>query len=127
MTLRWNDALNTVLAAGAVAVTAEVTQGWSWPLLSGYRAGVIALTLIGFGMCAVGGYAYDSMKFGPYAVGAGALGVTALGLVIYGLIAATETAVVALAAVIVALWVVTTIRHALIPSEPRFERKEALT
>lgn len=119
MALRLNDAVNTLLAALAVGVTLALTQGWSWPLLGDYRAGIVALTLIGFAMCAVGGYSWTSMKFGPYAAVAGGLGIVALGLVVYGLIAATETALVALATVIVVLWFITTLRHSVTAAQPR--------
>jgi hypothetical protein len=117
MQLTWRDGAATVLAALVVAVLAAVTQAWSWPLLGDYRSGVIALTILGFAMCAVGlqvaeGSAGESFKR-PLMVLGSALGVAALTLVITGLIFATGTLFVALAIVILALWFVTTIDHAL--------------
>jgi hypothetical protein len=116
MKLRLNDAMSTVLAAGAVLVTMAVTQGWSWPLLSSYRAGAIALGLIGIAMCATGS-STAQLRFGGYAILAGGLGILALVLVVYGLIAATETALLSLTAVLLALWLITTIRHMTQPAD----------
>src|SRR5690349_25146667 len=45
------DFIGAVLAAAAVVVAIAVTYGWGWPLLSDYRAGTVALGVIGISMC----------------------------------------------------------------------------
>lgn len=116
MRLTLRDGATTVLAAFAILVTLAVTQAWSWPLLGGYRAGVIALTIIGLGMCTVGGVGSKAPS-APFVAIVSLLGVAALTLIIVGLIVGTEALFVALAAVLVAMWFVTTVDHAL-PGTP---------
>jgi hypothetical protein len=114
MQLTWRDGAATVLAALVVAVMLALTQAWSWPLLGDYRAGVVALTIIGFGMCATGAGAMQASAFRqPFTIVASLLGVVALGLVVLGLIYATQTLFVALGITLLALWVVTTVDHVL--------------
>jgi hypothetical protein len=118
MQLTWRDGVATVLAALVLTVLVAVTQAWSWPLLGDYRSGVIALTILGFLGCTVGlqvaeGSPAESFKRPPMIAGS-VLGVAALVLFIAGLIWATETLFVALAIVLLTLWVVTTLDHAVV-------------
>ncbi len=118
MQLTWRDGAATVLAALVVAVLLAVTQAWSWPLLGDYRAGVVALTILGFGMCTAGLRVTEASAFTqPLTIVGSVLGVTALGLVIFGLIFGTQALFVALAITVLALWLVTTIDHAM-PAAP---------
>jgi hypothetical protein len=113
MQLTWRDGAATILAALVVAVLLAVTQAWAWPLLGDYRFGVIALTILGFTMCTVGLRATDASAFKqPFMVVGSVLGVVALGLVIFGLIFATQALFAALAITLLALWIVTTVDHA---------------
>jgi hypothetical protein len=111
------DFVGSMLAAAAVAVTLAVTNGWGWPLLGDYRAGTIALAVIGFAMCSAASDYSTVRGTQPLVVLAAILGVAALALMIGGLIWATATIFVWFAAVIVALWFVTTLRHAITPRE----------
>jgi hypothetical protein len=115
MKVWFKDATATLLAALAAVVALAVINGWGWPLLSGYRAGTIALAVIGFGMCTVGSDYSTVRGLDPFVLIAGLLGVTALGLAIAGLIWATATLFVWLAVTILLLWLVTTVRHLLTP------------
>ncbi len=118
MRLTWRDGAATVLAALVVLVLLAVTQAWSWPLLGDYRAGVVALTIIGFGMCTAGLGVTEASAFKqPLTIVGSVLGVAALGLVILGLIFATQALFVGLAITVLALWLVTTIDHAM-PAAP---------
>lgn len=113
MQLTWRDGAATVLAALVVVVLLAVTQAWSWPLLGDYRAGVIALTIIGFYMCIVGMGATEASAFKqPLMIIGSLLGVAALGLIVFGLIFATQGLFVVLAITLLALWIVTTVDHA---------------
>ncbi len=121
MRLRWRDGAATLLAALVVIVTLAVSQAWSWPLLNSFRAGVIALAIIGIGMCTAGGMrSTETPSFTPFVAIVSVLGVAALALIIFGLIAGTQAPVVALAVVLVAMWFVTTMDHALAgtPGQP---------
>ena len=113
MKVSFKDATATLLAALAALVALAVVNGWGWPLLGGYRAGTIALGVIGFGMCAVGSDYSTVRGLDPFVVVAGLLGVAALGLAIAGLIWSTATLFVWLAVTILLLWLVTTVRHIL--------------
>jgi hypothetical protein len=116
MKISFKDATATVLAALAALVALAVINDWGWPLLSGYRAGTIALGVIGFGMCTVGSDYSTVHGPDPFVVVAGLLGVAALGLAIAGLIWATGALFVWLAVTILLLWLVTTVRHVLTPA-----------
>jgi hypothetical protein len=113
MKVSYKDATATVLAALAALVALAVINGWGWPLLSGFRAGTIALGVIGFGMCVIGSDYSTVRGLDPFVAVAGLLGVAVLGLVIAGLIWATATLLVWLAVTILLLWLVTTVRHVL--------------
>ena len=116
MKVSFKDATATLLAALAALVALAVVGGWGWPLLTGYRAGTIALAVIGFGMCTIGSDYSKVRGLDPFVVVAGLLGVAALGLVIAGLIWATATLFVWLAVTILLLWLVATVRHVLTPA-----------
>lgn len=106
-----------VLMGAATAVMLAVTQGWGWPLLGSYRTGTLVLFVIGQGMCVGGaGDVMTSKKGGAYVVTMSTIGVGALILMIVGLITASSVAFVSLWGVILAMWVVTTIRHAIQPA-----------
>ncbi len=115
--MRFNskDLVGGLLAAAAVLVALDVTNGWGWPLLGDYRAGTIALGVIGFAMCGAASDYSTVRSPNPLIILAGILGVAALGLLIGGLIWATATLFMWLAGVIVALWAVSTLRHVITP------------
>jgi hypothetical protein len=114
MQLTRRDGAATILAAFVVAVLLAVTQAWSWPLLGGYRSGVVVLAILGLAMCPVGIRATGAAEFKqPLMIIGSVLGVVALGLVMLGLIFATQALFVALAIALLALWLVTTVDHAM--------------
>jgi len=123
MRLTWRDGAATILAALVVAVLLALTQSWSWPLLGDYRAGVVALAIIGFLMCSVGLRASGMDDFKqPLMIVASVLGVGTLGLIVFGLILPTEAIFVALGIMLLALWVLTTVDHALPAGSERIMR-----
>ncbi len=115
MRLTTKDVVGGMLAAAATLVALAVINGWGWPLLGDYRAGTIALGVIGFAMCGAASDYRSVRSPNPLIILAGILGLAALGLLIGGLIWATATLFVWLAAVIVALWAVSTLRHVITP------------
>jgi len=117
MKLSFRDGIGTALAAAAVYVVLDITNSWGFLFFGGYRAGVIALAVIGVAMCAFGSDYSTVRGVQPLVVVAGILGVAALVLMIAGLVWATAPLFVWLGAVIVALWAVTTVRHLVTPQD----------
>ncbi len=117
MSLTSRDFVGTLFAGAAVLVGAAVINDWGWPLLGDYRAGTIALAVIGFAMCGTGSD-YSTVRWShPLVLLASALGLAALALIVAGLIWATVEVFFWLAAVIVALWMTTTLRHLITPRD----------
>jgi hypothetical protein len=115
MSFTSRDFVGTLLAGAAVLVGAAVINDWGWPLLGDYRVGTIALAVIGVAMCGTGSD-YSTVRWShPLVIVASALGFAALGLIVAGLIWATADVFFWLAAVIVALWMTTTVRHLITP------------
>jgi peptidoglycan/LPS O-acetylase OafA/YrhL len=111
MRLTFKDAIGAMLAALVVLVFLDFTYAWGWPLLGDYRAGVVALAVIGFAMCATASD-YSEVRWpDPLIAIAAVLGIAAAALIVAGLIWATQALFEWLAVVIVALWLVATIRH----------------
>jgi hypothetical protein len=114
MRLTGKDAVATMLAGLAVLVVLAVTEGWGWPLLGSPRAGVLALGVIGVGMCASGSRVGEQTSMrDPFIAVAMVLGIGSLVLIVLGLIVGSEALLVTLGATILALWLVTTLRHAI--------------
>lgn len=121
MHLTWRDGIASALGLLGAVVVLAVLQGWGWPLLGSYRAGVIALAAIGVPMCLIGAYPFwDSVAFrqprlilrDPFLTVAAVLGFAAATTLVVGLVTGTELPFVSLAALMGALWIVATIRHA---------------
>jgi len=114
MRLTWKDGVTTLLAVAVVLVTMSVVQGWDWPLLGSYRAGTVALVVLGMGMCATGGSTIQSFSMrNPYVATTSILGGLALAFAIWALVSNTEEPFVALAVDTVLLWLVSTMHHAI--------------
>ena len=120
MRLTWRDGVAALFAVVVGLTTLAVTQDWGWPLLGSYRAGIIALALVGVPMCLIGGYAFwDSPAFrhpqlilkDPFLTTAAALGLVAVAVLVVGLITGTQAPFVALAGVMGLLWILTTTHH----------------
>ena len=124
MKLTYRDAITTALAGLVVAVTLAVNQGWAWPMLGSPRAGIIAVGILGVAMCSIGTRSEDmatkeALVHHPGMIVGSALGAVTLVLLIAGLIAGTEALLMVIASVMVLLWAVATIRHAVTHAEPR--------
>lgn len=117
MRLTWRDGATSILAVLVALVALAGTQGWGWPLLGSDRSEIAVLGVLGYGMCHAAGTpnAFLSMK-GGYRTLMSVLGAAALLIVIVGLIWPSETWVVLLAADLLLLWVVATVRHGVRPA-----------
>ncbi len=107
MVITWKDAATTALAVATGALAYAKYQGWQ-NFLMGPRVGVLALGLIGIGMCAVGASPGLSQIWG---IGLSVLGAIALVIVLLGLITGSKLLFFALAADILVLWLLSTARH----------------
>jgi len=107
MTLTYRDGITTALAGAVVLVATRV---------DGPRLAVGALAVLGITMCAVGTRSEDmatraELARRPAMIAGTILGSIALALIVVGLIVGSPAIVAALAAVLVAAWVVATLRH----------------
>ncbi|GII06012.1 hypothetical protein [Planobispora takensis] len=125
MRLTWKDAVATAVAGVNVAVYAAFLQGADLPVISGVRGATATILVLGLvGGCALS--AADELYGGErtpatrlFTVVASLLGVTALVAGIIGLVAASEVALAVLFYATIALWLISTLRHALgIPGAP---------
>ena len=121
MHVTWRDGVATTLGLLGGIVVLAVVQGWNWPVLDSYRAGVLALAAIGIPMCLVGAYPFwDSVAFrqprlilrDPFLTIAAVLGFAAAIALVVGLVTGTELPFVSLAVLMGVLWLVATVRHA---------------
>lgn len=112
MSLTWKDGITTLLAFLVAGLYfARTTSGMQLSLISdGYRWAIIALAVIGIGMCSFSSPATTSGT-NMFIVLAGILGVSALILIIYGLVTGAKIAFTLLAMTILSLWLIATVRH----------------
>ena len=116
MRLTWKDAAATIVVLAGLALALSVTQGWSWPLMNGVRAGIIALGVTGIVACSVSGWTDEGEGFyrSPFFVLGAILGVFLLGIAIVGLFVATMPYLAWMMAAFAAIWLVTLV-HRLLP------------
>ncbi len=120
MRLSWRDALATLIVLVGLAFALAVTQGWSWPLMNGVRAGIIALGLAGILACSASGWAQDAQEEGPsfyrtpFFIGGALLGTFLLIVGIVGLFANTMVFLAWMMAAFALLWLLTLV-HRLMP------------
>lgn len=127
MYLTWRDAVATAFMALVAVVTVAVAQSWGWPLLGSYRMGVVALFVLAQPICRTGGAQFWTSEAirhprvvlgDPFILVTMLLGVAATILVVVGVVLGTRVPFVALAVVMGAMWVLTTVRH-MVEAAPR--------
>lgn len=125
MSLTWKDARTTVFVAGAVTVYALAVTGTAF---QGMSIRVVTAIVLGLGMaaCMSNGdhvavvYAVGQERRVPmaYVVIVSTLGGVALGAGVIALVAANEAMLATLGAAVIALWVISTVRHAMAAQPP---------
>jgi hypothetical protein len=116
MYLTRRDLVGTLVTALIVLVYVANTQGWWY--LGDNRAAGITMLVIGFAGCPLAARVEDEkLRSAPFVV-LGALGVLAFALGIVAIVTAEQWALLALTLVVVALWLGTTLRHAVTPVRP---------
>jgi hypothetical protein len=115
MSLSIKDAISTILAAAAAGILYVQMQNLSTPLLSSNRLAALALLIIGAVTCAVGNQAPNQAfsKSNPTLMIISILAVLSLVAAAWALITGSQIMVVALAVIILVMWLVTTLRHSL--------------
>lgn len=121
MRLTWRDGVAALFAVVVGLITVAVTREWGWPLLGSYRAGIVALALVGVPMCLIGGYAFwDSPAFrhprlilkDPFLTAAAALGLVAVAVLVVGVDHRDPGALCRPGRGHGGLWILTTTHHA---------------
>lgn len=136
MGLSWRDGIATLLVAAATAVTVAVANGWNWLYIGDARAGIVAVFVLGFAACVVGGgpaWIFAGARRGgmwggrttpgqetmwsggiwsPFFFIAGGLGALVFVLMFIGVIVNSMALLFWSTVLVVAIWFVTTIHHA---------------
>jgi subtilisin family serine protease len=95
-------------------VTLAVLGEWGWPLLGGVRTGAAAVLLVSIGMCAVGNAdAGQPTMHDPYVRTMAGIGVAILAAAVVALITGSEVSLLVETGLVLTMWVVSTVRHAL--------------
>jgi len=139
MRLTWKDGIATLLVAGVVTLYAAFSAGAAVPLFGSARMIAGAALVLGLGACIAGGDVAPTDAPGgtqttPRDRWMAIMGVFGLGAFVSGLIvliAANEVALAVLIGLVAAMWLATTVRHALRKAprpkvhapQPRVERK----
>ena len=111
MSLHWKDAGTALLTAGVVTLSLAAAYEW-WSFLT-VRKSIAGMLLLGVGACALGAYNTNNLP-ALYSVAMGALIVAAGVTALLGFIFGNKIYAVVLAVLIGLLWLVSTIRHAII-------------
>jgi hypothetical protein len=117
MRLTWKDAICTVVMAAIVVIYIAFLNSTTAWLISSARGTAAAVLVLGcVGGCAMGAAAeqYQGKQARAYRSFASALGATALVAGVIALITASTVALAILVAATLALWLVATVRHAVI-------------
>jgi hypothetical protein len=121
MRLTWHDAVATVLVAAATALYLAFRAGVDAAFVSGPRVLAVVVFVLGVSACAAGGGgvvpadAHDAQTAWTRAFGVH--GAIAFVLMLLVLITANTGLLAVLTGLVVLLWLVTTVRHAIMPAE----------
>jgi len=116
MYLTRRDLIGTAVTALIVLAYAANVQDWWY--LGDNRAAAVTMLVVGFVGCPLAArFEEEKLRSAPFLV-LGALGIVAFVLGLIAIITAEQWALLALTIVVVALWVGTTLRHAVTPARP---------
>ena len=121
MRLTWRDAVATVFMAAIVVIYVAFlnsTTAWLISSARGTAAAVLVLGMVGGCGMSAAGARYQGGQDRTYAGATSLLGAAALIAAVVALITASKVALAALVAATLALWLVSTVRHALAPPAP---------
>ena len=119
MHLTRNDLVATLAAIGVTLVTLAVIGEWGWPLLGSVRTGAAAVLLLSMGMCAAGNASAGTPSMrDPYVRFMAVAGVAILVAAVVAIVTASETWLVVETALVLVMWLVSTVRHAFVAPRP---------
>jgi len=109
----WREARATVFTGLGLLLAFSVTQGWGWPLLSGPRAGILALGLFGVFACASSGMGSEAgfSWQNPLVLTATTAGIVLVVAGVIGLFANSMDYLYVTMLMAFVLWLVATARH----------------
>jgi len=113
MGLTWKDGVTTLLAVAVAVVYQALASGWAVPVVGDARGASLVLGIVGLAMCIIGADATAMTTRDRATVTASILGGAAAVLTIGALITGWPTLALLLAADILLLWIVSTLRHAI--------------
>ena len=113
MFLTRRDLAGTIVAALVVLVYAANVQDW-WYLGSN-RSAAVTMLAVGVIGCPLGARIVGEKLTSPAIVGLGVLGFAAFVVAVLAIATAEQSALLALAVLVVALWAGATLRHAVTP------------
>jgi hypothetical protein len=115
MALTRKDLLASIVAALVMLVYVANVQGWSY--LGSNRWAALTMLAVGAISCSVGARIEGENLTAPVVL-LGLLGVASLVLAIVAIVTAAQWALMALAIVLIALWVGATLRHSITSGRP---------
>lgn len=109
----WREVRAGLFTAVGLLLALSVIEGRNWPLLSGPRAGIVALGVFGIAACASSGMASEArIRWqSPLLLAGFALGVVVLGAAVIGLFANSAEWLLVMMVATASLWLVATARH----------------
>jgi hypothetical protein len=113
MALTFKDFWTTILALGVGGLYWARLQNLSLPFITGNRAAILLLAVLGIGMCILGSGNGFTQGMTAWTIFASGLGILAFGFIVAGLITGTQIWVMLLAGTFLLLWGATTLKHAL--------------
>lgn len=111
MSLGWKDAGSTLLVAGTATLAIAAVREWVSFLT--VRWAIAGMLVLGIGACAVGAYNTTNLP-ATYSIAMGTLVVAAAVTAILGFVFGTKAYPIVLAGLIGLLWIIATVRHAVI-------------
>ena len=115
MSLGIRDLVATILAAATTGILYVQAYNVNVPILGSNRLAAVLMLVLGVAMCAVGNRpdTGTAAKSNAMNVLMGILGVLILVAGVWALIANAEVMVLVMGSIILAMWLITTLRHAL--------------
>lgn len=111
MSLTWRDAVTTIIAAGAVTIAIAAVKEWNIPIIGNPRWAALILIALGIALCIIGNTSSQADMSNPYVMIMAILGGGVILLAVLGLIVGAAIYAGVTAALIVLMWLVSTIRH----------------
>jgi len=111
MSLTWRDLVTTVITGGAVVIAIAAIKEWNVPFIGNPRWAALILIAFGIALCIIGNGSSQADMANPYVMLMAVLGGGVILLAVLGLIVGAAMYVGVTAALLVLMWLVSTVRH----------------